>query len=263
MGVSLHTSGIGNTFPMAMRHQIALTGGGNKSVQASGRSITWTERFIAISQGKGTGAGLTGFFQIDMPPDGTVIQGVGGAANQTVTGGRIPMEGWSALFYILPVGMSNVSRPENFRFVQYASPSTQVTIPDDWVLICVENSDARSSSHKWGTGEFDDGWRNLTLLAGWVKYGGSVYATPAYRKVGNMVEIKGLMSSGSVATQTRIAVLPEGFRPSEMRLFTVVSHTGAAYVNARLDVHSNGDITMENMGNGFTSLDGVLFRAEN
>lgn len=58
----------------------------------------------------------------------------------------------------------------------------------------------------------DTGWITPTLLNGWVDYDPVNYATAQYRKIGNVVQIKGLVKNGT--TNADIFILPVGFRPT-------------------------------------------------
>ena len=120
----------------SLRANRALHGGGTITVSASG-DILWSARFIVISNGRGTHFSTEGFFNISCPTSGT-ITGVGGAANKTATAAGIPLAGWEALYYILPIGSNSGSLAANFRVVNYTS---DVEIPSNWLLICAQNSD--------------------------------------------------------------------------------------------------------------------------
>jgi hypothetical protein len=52
-------------------------------------------------------------------------------------------------------------------------------------------------------------WTNFTMLNGWVTF--DTYQPAAYRKVGDMVQIRGIIASGS--QNLACCVLPAGFRP--------------------------------------------------
>lgn len=114
-----------------------LTGGGTVSVSAAWE-VKWSTRFITISNGKGTGLATNGYFDITMPAAATVITGVGGATNKTVTANGIPIVDWETLYYILPVGGAAGTVNANFRVVNYTA---DVTIPSTWVKICSRNSE--------------------------------------------------------------------------------------------------------------------------
>lgn len=66
----------------------------------------------------------------------------------------------------------------------------------------------------------DSGWVGMTLAGTWAYYG-APFATPAYRKIGQQVFLKGLVKDGTPGTT--ISTLPVGYRPTEQRLFTAVN----------------------------------------
>jgi hypothetical protein len=163
-----------------------LTGGGVIKLSAA-YDLSWANRFIVISGGSGTGSlSANGYFDIALPAAGTTITGVGAQGNVTVTATGIPMPNWSALWYELPANGSFASIPANFRLAGY---SASFTVPNNWVLVAVRNSDFNYI--KLGTGEFilpntvlgslPDIRRGGTVQAGTVaggviQFGYSVYA---------------------------------------------------------------------------------------
>jgi hypothetical protein len=136
--------------PAWERKQAALTGGG--VVTWVNKTLSFTQRFIAISFGRGVdNISTSGYYDINMPPVGTVIPGICGAPAQTVTAAGIPFSGgsqWHALYYKLPTGGSG-SVASNFFFVGYVA---DCAIPENAILVAVENYD--NNSLKLGTGEF-------------------------------------------------------------------------------------------------------------
>jgi hypothetical protein len=89
-------------------------------------------------------------------------------------------------------------------------------------------------------------WTAPTLLNGWVNYGGE-WATAAYRKVGDIVYIRGLVKDGSVPAD--IFVLPTGYRPPAGVLFAVDTGTPG-----RLDVHADGRVAAQAGSAGYFAL---------
>lgn len=65
----------------------------------------------------------------------------------------------------------------------------------------------------------DSGWVNATLVSGFKNYGGSSSNAPQYRKVGDVVEVRGVLSPTTAVTASSNGVtmftLPTGFRPSK------------------------------------------------
>ena len=114
-----------------------VTGGGTLTVGAS-YDINWSTRFIAISIGRNSSIGTSGYFEMTVPTDGTVITGVGGASDATVTSGRITLPSWGALYYVLPIGSSNASVAANYRIASY---TVDFTPPANWVRIAFRNGD--------------------------------------------------------------------------------------------------------------------------
>jgi hypothetical protein len=124
------------TVMQSLRANRNLTGGGTITVDQF-NFILWSQRFIVISNGRGSHFSTVGYFDINCPTSGT-ITGVGGASNKTATAAGIPLGAWEALYYIMPAGSDQTSVAANFRVVSYTS---NLEIPSDWLLICVYNGD--------------------------------------------------------------------------------------------------------------------------
>lgn len=104
------------------------------------------------------------------------------------------------------------------------------------------------------------GWINLPLQGGWVVYS-STFNSPQYTKGSDgLVTVKGLIKNGtSTSNGTILAQLPPGYRPSEKLIFSSVANSH----HARIDVASNGNITIEGSGDAvWMSLDQISFMAE-
>lgn len=85
--------------------------------------------------------------------------------------------------------------------------------------------------------EPDSGWRAPTLLNGWEQYNLSTFKCE-YRRVGNTVEIKGLLKFGSLGVNA--FVLPVGFRPNGQRIFRTTNYLNEH--GGRTDVREDGGI---------------------
>lgn len=85
----------------------------------------------------------------------------------------------------------------------------------------------------------DTGWITPTLLNGWVPFGGA-YRGPAYRRLGGVVYIKGLIKSGTAAPGTAIFTLPAGFRPSTYDVYPTWGNGGG---NA-LEISPTGSVVV-------------------
>ena len=108
--------------------------------------------------------------------------------------------------------------------------------------------------------DIDTGWVDLTLLNGWLNYGG-VYPNAAYRMIGGVVYIRGLIKSGTVTNITPLATLPVGCRPAFDHMSAVTASPGSAF--ARIDVQAGGNIVgMMGLVTGWTSITVAPFIAE-
>lgn len=101
----------------------------------------------------------------------------------------------------------------------------------------------------------EEGWNNVgdsgqpAFQNGWVNYGGG-WDVLSFRKISNIVHIKGVVKSGTVGQI--IFTLPEGYRPDQNRIKSAVSATG----ECRVDVYSSGAFVINTGGsNVFTSID--------
>ena len=100
-------------------------------------------------------------------------------------------------------------------------------------------------------------WTDLALQNSWVTYPG--FTTPQYTKSPDgIVTLKGLLSSGVVASGTVIAQLPAGYRPSA----TVLATTISALAYSRIDITAAGEILSRTTSNTWLSFDGVSFYAD-
>lgn len=104
-------------------------------------------------------------------------------------------------------------------------------------------------------------WTPLTLGNGWVVYG-SGFRSPAWRMVGDEVQIRGSIKSGGggVAPAWILNVaLPATARPSAVEGFVCQAYPGAC----RIDVDTAGQLTIQiyiaSGTNGHVSLDGIRF----
>ena len=90
-------------------------------------------------------------------------------------------------------------------------------------------------------------WLPLTLESPWTNYGGG-FGTCGYRKVGDIVELRGLVRTGTTAvTNSTIAILPSGHRPPQDLLLTTWGAQNAITDRAfRMDMQSSGAIRFFN-----------------
>lgn len=104
----------------------------------------------------------------------------------------------------------------------------------------------------------NDAWITpSSMLNGWADYTGIGFAACQYMKdaVG-FVWVKGLVQGGTVPAA--VFLLPSGYRPLENRIFVGYSNAGPS----RVDVQSNGYVVIQAGGNGYSSLDSIMFLAE-
>ena len=128
---------------------------------------------------------------------------------------------------------------------------------NEWVRVYYADS--------WGDwlreGGNDTGWINLTLNSGWSMndYNSEF---PQYRKIGNIVYLRGLINATSAAG-TIITTLPNGFRPSGYFNRFVCSLNQSD--NAVVQINANGQINDHQKGTKsrmFLSLNGISFIAD-
>lgn len=252
----------GLNFHTVRMAQTMMFGGGQKFTDSS-RNISWSGRFIAISPGRGAPNTSTGYWDIIMPPDGTVINGYN-TSDVTVTGGRIPMPVWGNLWYKLPANSNHTSVATNYYLTSYTG--TDFTPPADWILVASINSGGTEAvgAVKWGDGTFTDYWRTPTLQNGWVAYDTAAYGTLRYMRVGENVHLTGLIKSGTTTGGTLIATLPNGWWPASIGTQNTDHVFGirVAGGTARVDVISDGRILVrEGAVTGWMSFAGICFPA--
>jgi hypothetical protein len=126
-----------------LQAQFTLSGGGTITVDAS-YNLKWSARFIPVPVDMSLGS--SGFFDFVMPASGTVITGVNGATDVTVSTSGILLPVWHALYAEVTVGSANTGY--TYKVSNY---TTNVVIPENWILIGVRNGD--SNTYKLGTGQ--------------------------------------------------------------------------------------------------------------
>lgn len=88
-------------------------------------------------------------------------------------------------------------------------------------------------------------WAGLTLQNGWTNYGGG-YDVASYRKVGDMVQVKGTVRNGTVGQVW--ATLPVGYRPP-LALALVIAGNGINYNVPITNILTDGTMTFYDTGN--------------
>lgn len=97
-------------------------------------------------------------------------------------------------------------------------------------------------------------WTPVTTFTNsWVNYGGT-YPPAAYRKINDLVYLRGLIKSGTISTSA--FTLPVGYRPLWDHHFTALSNSLLAGVR----VYQNGNVSPGDPGsNLWVALDGIVF----
>ena len=96
-------------------------------------------------------------------------------------------------------------------------------------------------------------WTAPTFQNSWVNYDG---VEPAqYRKVGDIVELRGLVKNGTVGETTAIFTLPTGFRPPKRVRIPIVANSVFAWIS----VGTDGVVGVGSGSNVWVALDAVAF----
>jgi|TARA_B100001964_G_C14053103_1_gene517933 hypothetical protein len=108
-----------------------------------------------------------------------------------------------------------------------------------------------------GNIEASTDWTDLPLASGYTPWAGN-YQFPQYRKIGDIVYLRGLARTPGnqiPSDGTTVATLPAGFRPISQLIFSQNSNTG----ETRMDVAANGNIHISFADVHYVSFDGILF----
>lgn len=227
--------------------------------KTSSSAIGWTERILLLGMGRGPQFSTNGHFQIDMPANGTVIDGQWGASSVTVANGMIPLNWWQTLWYMLPIGGDNTSDPTNFRIIDYDN-GFDYTQYAHWFPIVFRDNDPQSPAWRTCVGERDY-WRTPTLLNSWVNYDNVPnYSLPAYRKENGIVRLRGMVKGGTPGSTSVIFNLPVGFRGNQASTMLFNAISGNAL--GRCDIRANGDVVAYVGSTSYFSLEGITFPSD-
>lgn len=214
------------------RSEHMMSGGGTVA-WTSGSGISWSQRFIVISNSRGSSFSTNGYFDITMPANGTVITGAN-TSNVTVGSGLINLSSWCALYYILPIGSNNVSQSSNFRIVCYSG--TDFSVPSTWVLIASHNND--NATMRFGNG--------IVLRSGQSATAGTVNNI-----IFNTSVTTPLLQSSSTLNVTATGANPINFNTNGSLRWSVLSGGELEGNGASTIRSSTGDLTLAtNGGNG-------------
>lgn len=147
-------------------------------------------------------------------------------------------------------GVSPVAPSLTMSSTVWEVPLATVVVGDGVTVITAGAVfDARNFAGPW-----DTAWTAATLQNSWVNYG-SGYETAAYRRVGDMVQLRGLIKNGSL--NVPLMTLPVGFRPPQ-KLLCIVKDSGT--VPSRVDVDPSGTVVPgSEANNGLLSLAQISF----
>lgn len=97
-------------------------------------------------------------------------------------------------------------------------------------------------------------WQDAVLLNSWVNFGAGYHNAGYTKDRAGVVRLRGLITSGTVAA---VALrLPAGYCPINKHIFAVIC---SPEVIGRVDVGSNGDVTVAAGSAGYVSLDNISF----
>ena len=159
-------------------------------------------------------------------------------------------------------GIGTISRgiayvSDTLSLVRSTADDTSAAATTDLTVDASGNFDiAVSGGYTQFGGRLGGAWTALTLNSGgnWGNYGGS-YHSAAYKKVGDLVFLRGLVVRSS-GVDTLIATLPVGYRPASF----ILRSTSGDDAFARIDVESDGEIRLQaGAATVYVSLDGVWF----
>ena len=101
----------------------------------------------------------------------------------------------------------------------------------------------------------DAAWTAPTLTNGWLNFG-SGFTVAGYRKIGDLVWLKGTVKSGTLGAA--MFTLPVGFRP--LASGQTVNIVESNNLLGRVDVLSTGAVATGGVGsNAYVQLDGIVF----
>jgi hypothetical protein len=105
-------------------------------------------------------------------------------------------------------------------------------------------------------------WCTLTLQNSWVHYG-APYASPRYTKASDgVVQLKGLIKSGTTTAGTVIAALPAGYCPKQPLYMTTEGADAWARLLVTAGTGSGCQLQTSYVSASWTSLDAVKFLAD-
>ena len=210
----------------------------------SDKKVKWTGRIIYMGHSRGDDYLDSGYLNIDMPDDDTDIPILGTDDTIAVRSGYIEMPDspWGTMYYSVKPNDNYSTKSDRFFFVNYHD---DCVVPTNAITVFSASGESSPRGHlKFADGRrvlmgtksyVDTNWVSPSLDNSWVKYN-DTFGTAQYRRVGNVVEIKGLVKDGDIGKN--IFVLPEGFRPTNQKLIATQSHDDLG----RLDIKTDGSV---------------------
>lgn len=229
-----------------------INGGGLRVATTAG--VSWSQRLIGLGAGRKLGMAPDGYWEMTMPPDGTVIPMIGHNTTTSVTvSGVVPLGWWQVLWYDPPVGASRATDPSRYRITSYNQP---FDVPPTWVPLVWKNGD--HNSYTWADGNETAPWTTPTLTSPWINFG-SGYAPARYKRENGRVTVEGLVRNGAI--NGTIFNLPAGYRPEQTLIF--LGHANGGIADVRVSGAGNIWVAGYFAGgtNGDVSLSQIAFSA--
>jgi hypothetical protein len=100
----------------------------------------------------------------------------------------------------------------------------------------------------------DVAWINVTFQNAWVNFGGT-WQTVQYRRIGDLVYLRGVAKSGTVGAGTPVFTLPVGYRPIVQQTRMIVSNS----LFGRVNIPVSGGCAVVTGSNLSVFFDGIAF----
>lgn len=103
--------------------------------------------------------------------------------------------------------------------------------------------------HEGNLDNTDSAWIALTLTNGWSA--NATFGTPAYRRIGKLVYLRGVITASSANNNKVAFTLPSGYRPATQ---SVLGTAGGGFLttDGLVDVATNGQATVNDIAGGST-----------
>jgi len=156
----------------------------------------------------------------------------------------------------LPVGFRPGGGHHLFPTDSNANAHGRVDAQSDGQIIPRVPANAYTDIHaRWSVSEVGvEGWTAVSGGIGfknsWVNFGGG-YAPAAYRRVGDMVEVRGLITGGTL--NVAAFTLPTGYRPTKTVHFSADS-SAVTFGHGELTVEADGDVIPVSGSNSYYGL---------